>query len=223
MNKAVLPVGLTPCRSPPRPPANTPAALEGQAHPARHRQPGLRAPRSRSQAAGRGGTRASPQARPWHCTNAERAALRGHPSPGLVRAEPGNVHFAGTRGSSQDCVAGLPGPSFPAASTPLALGCPAPAPGSPELTRTPHLCLPCPRSSSFPREPQLLLFIHPQNSVGASLGREGRCGRDRSHFSQVIAVPTHTHIHTFPDPWGDVSPPVPEDRCPGAPLAALAV
>lgn len=155
----------------------------------------------------------------------------GTPPPGLVRAEPGNVHFAETRGSSQDCVAGLPGPfvstgarpSFPAASTPLALGCPAPAPGSPELTRTPHLCLPCPRSSSFPREPQLLLFIHPQNSVGASLRREGRCGRDRSHFSQVIAAPPHTHIHTFLDPWGDVSPSVPEDRCPGAPLAALAV
>lgn len=47
-------------------------------------------------AAGRGGTQLPSQAQPGAVTDAERAAPRGPPPPGLVRAEPGYVHFAET-------------------------------------------------------------------------------------------------------------------------------
>ncbi|KAF6094660.1 hypothetical protein HJG60_011770 [Phyllostomus discolor] len=150
MNKAVLPVGLNPCRSPPRPAPRKHGCGSGGTGPSLHGTAGLGSERLGLGPGLRAGAGRGLPPRPGLGTAPALSGQHfgGHrPPPGLVRAEPGNVHFAETRGSSQDCVAGLPGPfvwtgarpSFPAASTPPALGWPAPAPGSPELTRTAHL------------------------------------------------------------------------------------
>lgn len=98
MNKTVIQVGLNQCDSPPRSffLVNTVVVLEGEVGPTLHPpacplcvsvfDPGV--------CPGVGHTGFPPRPSLGTVTDAERAAWRG--PPGLVRAEPGNVHFAET-------------------------------------------------------------------------------------------------------------------------------